>query len=724
MKKLLLFILYFILISKTSAQDFVSWDSKKIILDNQAIRREINIDSLQWNGFTTKALKIMGDDKSYTTPNNLEFYFEANDLVCTGKSKWEILSIKKVNDHLKGNGVSITLRSKEPRLLNLEISVIYMLYPELPLIRKRIEFKNTGSEELKIESVDVENFTLPWGDTHLKTLHNYARNETLGPYKGNWYDPAVIVHNIAGNCGVVLGNEAPGVVKRTTVVTDGKTVTIGLNHKNEGYGIRKWLKMNEGWSTPWAFIALYHNTEQPYDAINTVVNDYVRKHMGIRLAEIKNKPTFVYNTWIPFWGDINEKMMYELIDANYECGIKEFIIDAGWATTKEPFPGEKNDKWEWMLTLGDWKINPVKFPNGFKPIFDYLKAKGMKPGLWISMATATKASTLFKTHPEWFVQDENGNPAFLHDESGNPNQLTACLGSGYYDYIKEVILKFVKEYGLEFIKLDLSIVTSAYRYNAKTAGCFAQNHAYHKDHEESYLALYERCFQLFDELHREAPDLFIDCTFETLGKLQLVDFEMLKHAEGNWLSNFEDPQPQESWRIRQMAWWRSPMIPATSLVIGNTLIEDTKDEFVLNSLAGTLPILLGDPRKLTVEERANIKNWADWLQALQDKYDFMMYRQELPGFGEPSNGFWDGWARINTDTKAGGIIGIFRHNSIENERTILIPYLLPHKTYIILQGKQKKLLIKATGKDLAERGFKITLEKKYDSAILEVKLDK
>jgi hypothetical protein len=37
----------------------------------------------------------------------------------------------------------------------------------------------------------------------------------------------------------------------------------------------------------------------------------------------------------------------------------------------------------------------------------------------------------------------------------------------------------------------------------------------------------------------EIPDLFIDCTFEAAGRLQLMDYAIAKHADGNWLSNFE-----------------------------------------------------------------------------------------------------------------------------------------------------------------------------------------
>jgi len=53
-----------------------------------------------------------------------------------------------------------------------------------------------------------------------------------------------------------------------------------------------------------------------------------------------------------------------------------------------------------------------------------------------------------------------------------------------------------------------------YRFNPRYTGCSAKNHAHHRDREESYLAIYVRLWQLFDELHQAVPDLYIDCTFE------------------------------------------------------------------------------------------------------------------------------------------------------------------------------------------------------------------
>jgi hypothetical protein len=112
----------------------------------------------------------------------------------------------------------------------------------------------------------------------------------------------------------------------------------------------------------------------------------------------------------------------------------------------------------------------------------------------------------------------------------------------------------VVDYGLEYLKLDYAVVTSAYTYDHNESGCYATNHPGHKDHNKSLFTNYDRLWQLFDELHTAKPNLFIDCTFEAMGGTQLIDYAMLKHTEGDWLSNFSDGAGEKTdIRVRNMA---------------------------------------------------------------------------------------------------------------------------------------------------------------------------
>lgn len=658
----------------------------------------VSIEKEEPEAFNQQGVGNIQEFRRHKGPNPEEFSFLMNGKKITGKSGWEFVN---ANSNIEGEVETnqIVLLGSTALNKDLEITITYVSVQNLPVVRKKIELKNTGSQEIKIESFDVESLNIPWGNTHNIVYQNYGRYKTIGPYVGDWNDPLIISHDPVFSHGIVVGNEAPGVLKRTSVCLDGRTLTAGLTHSGQDFAFRKWLKPKESWESTWVFTGLYSGKD-PRQIVDDEVSEFVRKYMGIRLAEIPEKPTFVYNTWNPFRRDVNEKLIFELADAAAECGVEEFIIDDGW-----------------QVGFGDWEIDYEKFPNGLKPVFDHIKSRGMKPGLWLSMGAASTDSKVFKEHPEWFAKYKDGNFVNLHD--GGTDRFSACFTTGWKNYIRDKILNLVTENGLEYVKLDFAILTSAYRFDAEVSGCFAENHA-HKDREESYLEIYRAAWNMYDELHAAAPDLFIDCTFETMGKLQLIDFDMCKHAEGNWLSNFEEEAPLGSVRVRQMSWWRSPVIPATALVIGNQSLDDNDALFSYKSLCGSLPIMLGDPRKMEHEKQQQFKQLANWMRAMENKHQIMLFRQDLPGFGEPEHGSWDGFQRINTETQSGGIIGVFKQFSEVDERWVTVKLLDPDKKYAVILAPTGEKILETTGLLLEKKGFKVVFNDDFQGELYEV----
>lgn len=328
-------------------------------------------------------------------------------------------------------------------------------------------------------------------------------------------------------------------------------------------------------------------------------------------------------------------------------------------------------------------------------------------------------SKVYRQHPEWFVLDKKGDFANLQITGSAMDVRSACFSTGWKNYIQKILRQLTVEYGLEYLKLDFAVVTSPYCFNHEESGCYATTHPAHKDHNESFYTNYEAVWKLFDELHTAKPGLFIDCTFEAMGGLQLIDYAMLKHAEGNWLSNFNGPDSKIDLRIRNMAWWRSPAMPATALVIGNPEMQDSAWDMHIKSLAGALPIMLGDPRKLSNQHLTNYRAYADWLQQMETIYQVMNYRQDLHGFGEPREGFWDGFQRINTETKNGGIIGIFRHGATDSIRLVTIYGLDADRIYNV-KTPAGKIVATRSGSDLNTIGFEVTLKKPYDGDLFEI----
>lgn len=53
-------------------------------------------------------------------------------------------------------------------------------------------------------------------------------------------------------------------------------------------------------------------------------------------------------------------------------GVELFVVDDGW------FIGRNDD----TAGLGDWYVDPEKFPNGMNELIDEVHRLGMKFGLW------------------------------------------------------------------------------------------------------------------------------------------------------------------------------------------------------------------------------------------------------------------------------------------------------------------------------------------------------
>lgn len=78
----------------------------------------------------------------------------------------------------------------------------------------------------------------------------------------------------------------------------------------------------------------------------------------------------------------------------------------------------------------------------------------------------------------------------------------------------------------------------------------------------------------------------------------------------------------------------------------------------------------------------------------------------MPGFGEPTEGMWDGFQRINTEAQSGGIVGVFRQGGTETERQVTIKYLSPTKKFTVKEAVTGKVILQATGQQLDQIGFK------------------
>jgi hypothetical protein len=110
-------------------------------------------------------------------------------------------------------------------------------------------------------------------------------------------------------------------------------------------------------------------------------------------------------SWYVFWQGIREEQVTQNTDwlsANLkQFGCDYVQIDDGWQGVGQ---GDGVNR--------DWHVTEKnKFPHGMKWLADYIRAKGLKPGLWL-IPFATSDSKRFREQPELFVRRADGSSVY------------------------------------------------------------------------------------------------------------------------------------------------------------------------------------------------------------------------------------------------------------------------------------------------------------------------
>ena len=84
----------------------------------------------------------------------------------------------------------------------------------------------------------------------------------------------------------------------------------------------------------------------------------------------------IFNEYCTTWGCPSHENICGIVDAIRDRGFSYFVIDCGWY---------KQEGVPWDVAMGDYRISPELFPEGLQKTVDYIKANGMKPGIWFEI---------------------------------------------------------------------------------------------------------------------------------------------------------------------------------------------------------------------------------------------------------------------------------------------------------------------------------------------------
>ena len=149
----------------------------------------------------------------------------------------------------------------------------------------------------------------------------------------------------------------------------------------------------------------------------------------------------LYNSWEATHFDVNEPGQRALAEQAAKLGVELFVVDDGW------FGKRNNDR----AGLGDWFVNPQKFPRGINGLIDFVNKLGMDFGLWVEPEMVNPDSDLYRAHPDWVMNFPNRPRSELR------NQLVLNLArKDVKEYIFGVLDKLAGEYKIRYFKWDMN----------------------------------------------------------------------------------------------------------------------------------------------------------------------------------------------------------------------------------------------------------------------------
>ena len=221
----------------------------------------------------------------------------------------------------------------------------------------------------------------------------------------------------------------------------------------------------------------------------------------------------LYNSWEATEFDVNEAGQEALAEKAANIGVERFVMDDGWF-------GERKDD---HAGLGDWYVNPQKFPHGLKPLIDKVHALGMDFGLWVEPEMVNPDSDLYRKHPDW-VLNFTGRP-----RTEGRHQLVLNLArDDVRAYVYGFLDKLLNENDIAFLKWD-------YNRNWSEPGWPA---APIEEQKEVYVKYVQNLYSILTELREKHPHVEIEsCS----GGGARVDLGILRWTDEVWPSDNTDP---------------------------------------------------------------------------------------------------------------------------------------------------------------------------------------
>lgn len=370
---------------------------------------------------------------------------------------------------------------------------------------------------------------------------------------------------------------------------------------------------------------------------DTAMGELTKYRRIIRRPNKDNESlAIIFNDYMNcLWADPTTEKELPLIDAAAEAGCEYFCIDAGWYSAGF-----------WWDNVGEWQESRERFPGGLKEVTDYIRSKGLIPGVWLELEVmGINCPKAAKVPDDWFFLRHGKK---VYDRSRYQLDFRNPEVRAHAD---EVIDRLIKDYGVGYIKMDYNIEPGiGTELHADSFGDGLLGH------ERAYLAWLDAIFQKY-------PDLIIEnCSS---GGLR-IDYAMLSRH------SIQSTSDQDDYKRYATIAANSPsgLTPEQSAIWSYPMTAGDKEEVVFNMVNAMLLRIhqSGHLVNLTEERKVLVKEALDYYKTIRGDI-----RTALPFWPLGLSAFSDTWVSLGLQAEKKLYIAVWRRNSETDTCVLPLP---------------------------------------------------
>ena len=537
------------------------------------------------------------------------------------------LAVESMETIDEGNATVVRIKMKE-RLFPFYVTVCYRAYKDVDMIETWSEIRSDEKKRVNLTRFDSGFLPIAFGDTWISHLYGNWANEgrvaqeplergmkvikNKDGTRNSHSAHAEVMISLDGkpqeNAGRVIGTAlcySGNYEIRIDTEGEWHRFFAGINPDNSNYLLEK----GETFVTPELAFTF---SDEGLSGASRNFHKWGRKY---KLAHGDKERKILLNSWEGVYFDINEPGMDKMMEDIAYMGGELFVMDDGWF-------GEKYQRLTDNSSLGDWKVDRKKLPNGIGWLVERAEAHGIKFGIWIEPEMTNTTSELYEKHSDWVVND----PERALSKGRGGTQLVLDLGNPkVQDFIFSIVDDLMTENPeIDYIKWDANMGIQSHGSHYLTMD--KQSHLYIE---------YHRGFaKVCERIRAKYPDLTIQACASGGGR---ANWGVLPWFDEFWVSDNTDALQ----RIH-MQWGTSYFFPAITMAShisatpNHTVFRTTSLKYRIDvAMSGRLGMEI-QPRNMTQEERDLCRKAIAEYKEIRPVVQFgEIYRLKAPFEGEP-----------------------------------------------------------------------------------------